>query len=47
MIRIFFFLAGLFGAGSFGVIWERTGPSSDPDGKPTGQGLLRGDDGIG
>ncbi|HVG06070.1 MAG TPA: hypothetical protein VNM67_00025 [Thermoanaerobaculia bacterium] len=47
MMRIFFFLAGLLGAGSFGVIWEKTGPSSDPNGKPTGQGLLRGDDGIG
>jgi hypothetical protein len=47
MMRIFFFLAGLFGAGSFHGVWERTGPSSDPNGKPTGQGVIRGDDGIG
>lgn len=42
MMRIFLFFAGFLGA-----IWERSGPSSDPFGKPTGQGLLRGDDGIG
>jgi hypothetical protein len=47
MMRIFLFLAGLLGAGSFGAIWERSGPSSDPNGKPTGQGVVRGDDGIG
>lgn len=42
MMRIFLFLAGLLG-GSFGAIWERSGPSADPNGKPTGQGSLRGD----
>lgn len=47
MMRIFFFLAGFFGAGSFRAIWEGTGPSADPDGKPTDQGSVRGDDGIG
>ena len=50
MMRIFlcfFGWAGLLGSGSFGAIWERSGPSSDPNGKPAGQGLLRGDDGIG
>ncbi|MFL6199808.1 MAG: hypothetical protein ACJ76J_11560 [Thermoanaerobaculia bacterium] len=47
MMRIFFFLAGLFGAGSFHAVWEETGPSSDPFGKPPGQGSVRGDDGIG
>lgn len=46
-MRIFLFLAGLLGAGSFDAIWEGSGPSSDPNGKPTGQGSLRGDDGIG
>jgi hypothetical protein len=47
MMRIFLFLAGFLGSGSFGAVWERSGPSSDPFGKPPGQGSLRGDDGIG
>lgn len=47
MMRIFFFLAGFFGAGSLRAVWEGTGPSSDPFGNPTGQGSFRGDDGIG
>lgn len=35
MFRIALLLALLLGAGSsFQVIWERTGPSIDPDGKP-------------
>ena len=38
MTRIFFLLAGYVRS-----VWERSGPSADPDGKPTGQGSLRGD----
>ena len=38
MSRIALLLALLLGAGSnLQMVWERTGPSIDPDGKPNGQ----------
>lgn len=39
MFRIALLLALLLGTGSsvFQAVWERTGPSIDPDGKPNGQ----------
>jgi hypothetical protein len=39
MFRIALLLAMLLGASSsvFQAVWERTGPSIDPDGKPNGQ----------
>ena len=40
MMRIFFFLAGFVRS-----VWERSGPSSDPFGKPPGQGWFRDGDG--
>jgi hypothetical protein len=41
MVRFVLLLAVLLGpaAGLFTILWERTGPDSDPNGKPTGNGI--------